>query len=314
MNNAVIKIFLSVLNLISCTNPSFAFQIWVSGHDPVSGPEKNPAYPCDFMDLFAPNAPWENAAKRVSVFKLSTAFVLKGTDDDLRKTFSGLKERHIALAVETGVLFSPNCGKGMEGFANPASAKAIAYRVKRLGGDLQYVAMDEQLWFGHFAHGKNACGFSISEIAKQVAQHAKEIAAFFPSVKIGAIEPISDLEPAEAISKYLKAYEAAYGSKFAFLHGDIQWSREWETPLANAVRVARSEHISFGPIIDSDHPADDNGDEWAQHAQQRRYAINKVVSPSDLNALIIQTWTKEPHSWLPETSKDSLTHFIVDLK
>ena len=101
---------------------AFGAQIWVGGHDPTTRSKAYPNQPTDFMDLFAPDAPWKAAAKKISVFKVASRFILQGTDDQLKMTFAGLKARGIALAIETGVLFDPVCGKGVEGFAYPTSS------------------------------------------------------------------------------------------------------------------------------------------------------------------------------------------------
>jgi hypothetical protein len=65
----------------------------------------------------------------------------------------------------------------------------------------------------------------------EVAGHVAEVRAIFPNVRVGAIEPITDALPMEALHQYLDAYQAAAGMPFAFLHGDVQWSRTWQTPL-----------------------------------------------------------------------------------
>lgn len=56
------------------------------------------------------------------------------------------------MAVEQGVIGGSGangCGKGVEGYASPAASEAVARRIKSLGGQLDCVAMDEPVWFGH---------------------------------------------------------------------------------------------------------------------------------------------------------------------
>lgn len=287
-----------------------AGQVWLCGLDPVTRARKDPGRDSDFMALFAPNAPWAEAARKVNVFKISTAFVLQGTDADLRATFAGLKARGIALAVETGVLSGNGyCGKGMEGFSNAATALTIARRIQRLGGDLAYVAMDEQLWFGHFANNADACHEPIPDIAREVARHVAEMRSIFPNLRVGAIEPITDALPADALRQYLDAYRAVSGTPFAFLHGDVQWLHPWQIPMLAASQLARKVGVPFGVIIISDHPQDSVDAVWTAHARERLAAVRAVTSPDDL---VFQSWTRAPSHWLPENEDGTLTNLVKD--
>jgi hypothetical protein len=292
------------------TGNARAGDIWLSGLDPISRQIKEPGAPSDFMELFRPGAPWSVAASKVKVLKLSSEFVLHGSDDDLRTTFAGLKVRNIALGLETGVLFGDHCGKGMEGFSYPTTATTIGQRIQRLGGDLAYVAMDEQLWFGHFDNSEQACHFSIPEIARQVALHSAELKAIFPSVHIGAIEPITDELPTTALRQYLDAYRSASRSAFAFLHTDIQWAKRWEQPLIEAAALARAEKIPFGTIIDSDQPQERSDSTWTARASNRLAAVRSVISPDHI---IVQSWIAAPSRWLPETDASTLTSVVKDM-
>jgi hypothetical protein len=87
--------------------------IWLGGEDTVVQKDKRKTQPADYMDMFKPNAPWSVAASGLTAFKISTQLVLRGTDKQLLTVFDGLKSRHIALAIELGVLTaSDRCGKG----------------------------------------------------------------------------------------------------------------------------------------------------------------------------------------------------------
>jgi hypothetical protein len=305
------KVVATVLAMALVLGQPAEAEIWLCGLDPVTRLKKDPAHPSDFMALFAPGAPWAQAASKVNVFKISSAFVLQGTDSDLRTTFAWLSTHHIALALEIGVLSGDGvCGKGMEGYSNQTTATTIARRVQRLGGDLAYVAMDEQLWFGHFVNSSNACHSPIPDIAREVAGHVAEMRAIFPNVRAGTIEPIIDLEPVDALREYLDAYRAAAGVPFAFLHGDVQWARAWQAPLQAVAKLARGSGIPFGVIIDSDQRTD-NGVEWTNNARGRLAAVHQVVGAPD--HLIVQSWTMEPRRWLPEQDPGTMTHLVDSL-
>lgn len=87
----------------------------------------------DFMDLFEVNAPWQEAANYIQVFKLYGEWVAyKATDAQLKQLVEDLQQRGIALAVEAGPLnASSDCGQGMEGFAGTVEGLNIAQRIKK---------------------------------------------------------------------------------------------------------------------------------------------------------------------------------------
>jgi hypothetical protein len=75
------------------------------------------------MDLFKPDAPWSESASRLKVFKISTQMALHGTDEQLHTIINDLRRRHIALAVEMGLIVGSDiCGKGVEDLGNYASS------------------------------------------------------------------------------------------------------------------------------------------------------------------------------------------------
>ena len=53
------------------------------------------------------------------------------------------------------------CGPGVEGMSRPGQNAAIFKRLKRIGVDVTYAAIDEPLTWGHFFQGRNACRFSL---------------------------------------------------------------------------------------------------------------------------------------------------------
>jgi hypothetical protein len=300
-------VFAAVILLVGHAH---AAEIWLSGLDPVTRARKDPGTPSDFMALFAPNAQWADAARKVRILKISSAFALWGSDRDLQETFAGLKEQGIALAIETGLLSGDgHCGKGMEGYSNHTTAVTITRRIQRLGGDLAYVALGGELWFGHFDNNRNACHSPIQDIAREIADHVAEMHGVFPNARIGAIEPITDAMPATALSEYLDAYRAATGAPFAFLHADVQWARAWQRPLEDAANLAHRGQIPFGVIINSDRPRESGDKVWTTRARDRLRAVRAIISPEQL---IIQSWVNAPSRWLPETDDSTLTSIVKD--
>lgn len=91
------------------------------------------------MALFTPNAPWGEAAQRVTVLKISMQFASRGSDSDLAALLKGLRRRNIALAIEMGMLRNDKgCGKG-EGYMSKDMLTRAMRRIKQAGGRLEYV-------------------------------------------------------------------------------------------------------------------------------------------------------------------------------
>jgi hypothetical protein len=125
-------------------------QIWLDSLDPISRHTKFPDTTSDYMDMFQPNAPWNRAAADMKVFELGPKFVMEASDGMLAQIFADLKRRNIGVAIGASWLpGSDACGKGVEGFTHSGTAESVANRIHRLGGDVEYVVMDEPLYFGH---------------------------------------------------------------------------------------------------------------------------------------------------------------------
>lgn len=291
--------------------PAYGNEIWLGAIDPVSGANRAPHM--DFLDLIRPDAPWQNAASKVKVMKVITQFIGGASDELLTATFADLKRRGIALAVE-GLMLSGDfkCGQGVEGFVAPGQMAALAARIRRLGGNLGYIAMDEPLWYGHHFSGPTACHFSISDLARIVAQNVAGVRKSFPNVQIGDIEPVAAPEPTdwtEEVMEWARAYGAATGKPLAFFQADVQWREKWEPQLATLHNRLRAAGIQFG-IVYNGNPSDTTGVEWTRHAEERFVAVER--DPAQIpDQAILQTWDRHPLHMLPETQPGTMTNLVL---
>jgi hypothetical protein len=305
---------LLLLSYLVCPTSAHARDIWLVDRNPIAihdGHASGP--PNGAIELFGPQARWPRAAKEVSVLKVTAQFLFVATDDDLSLMFRDIKQRHIEFAVELGFLSGGGiCGKGVEGFANPASAATVAQRVRALGGELNYLAMDEPLHFGRDYDGPNACKFSTAEVARIVAVHIKEMRQIFPGLQVGDIEPIGSVHPKEAadeIMQWTAAYRAAMGEPLAFLHADVQWGLPWEQELRVLAGSLRTAHIDFGIIYDGA-GSDMTGIAWTRHAEDRFVAVEAAPALVPDQA-ILQSWMTQPEQMLPETEPGTMTYLVT---
>ena len=117
-----------------------------------------------------------------------------GLEDKIKAISVFLSSRHIALAVGIQSLPVDGCGRGVEGMTKAGQPGNVARRLKRLGIDVKYFALDEPLDFGHNFTGKQACKYSIQEVAHRLAGTISDLRTVYPDAKIVDYEaPTSEL-------------------------------------------------------------------------------------------------------------------------
>jgi hypothetical protein len=287
-------------------------DVWLAGLDPVTRARAEPGASSDFTALFDSGAPWQTAASKTQVLQITTEFVVKGSDADLRKTFEGLSARNIALGVAVGFLYGGGrCGYHVEGYAAQHTARLLAKRIKALGGTLAYAAMDEPLWYGRHANGPTTCHAEIIDIVAEIAEGVREIHQEFPAAQIGDIEPIGQPTPSnwlQEITQFVARYRAVVGIPLAFLHADVQWRWEWQEQLRSIAQHMHVTGVPFGIIVDADHPGVSDAD-WTYRAEARlidaRTALGRLPE-----RLVFQSWSIYPRHFLPEDAAGTLTNLV----
>src|SRR5450631_4494865 len=148
----------------------------------------------DLMDLFKPDAPWQEAASHVKVFKLYASYLSGAPQEEIDNIVADLNRRHIPLALEVGVMnvgpksTNPPCGGfgQVEGYGTPEWAKSIAQKIKKAGGIIQFVAMDEPLFYGHYFKGRPGrqpgCQSSIDIVVGLVEAPLNVFIAEYPNI------------------------------------------------------------------------------------------------------------------------------------
>jgi hypothetical protein len=289
-----------------------AAEIWLAGLAPTMFSGVHNGDTSDYLSLFQQGAPWPRAASVVRVFKIYSQFVNRASDAELRTAFTDLRRRNIALALEAGPMTAgANCGHG-EGYGGPLTAGRIAERIRQSGGDVQYLAMDEPLWFGHQSSGANACHTPIPEIARDVAANVAAFKRMFPAAQVGDIEPIGRAEPAEwtdELMQWAQAYRDAAGVPLAFFDADVYWAGPWQRQLTLLAARLHAAGIRLGVIYDGDRD-DQTGQAWTRHAEQRFAAVESGLGLTPDQA-ILQTWMPQPDHMLPETQPGTMT-WLVD--
>ena len=148
-----LTLFMGAMLTVTVVHNVSAAQIWFAAVDPISQPN-NPAT-SHFMDLFQPDAHWNNAAKKIYVLKISTQFLHTAPEEYLAAVVRDAQRRNLSIAMEGFLLTaSLRCGNGgVESYSSPGTIRDIIGGLTRLGGALSYVAMDEPVQFRPLRRG-----------------------------------------------------------------------------------------------------------------------------------------------------------------
>jgi hypothetical protein len=266
----------------------------------------------DLPDMFDQDAPWSKAASGVQVFKTTSQFIARAPESLLAKMFADLKRRNIGLAV-AGLMLTDEgtCGHGVEGYGGN-TMDIVASRIRSLGGDLRYVAMDEPLWFGHEYSGPGACHSSLTALADDVAAKVRRLKTVFPDVEVGDVEPVGLSEPkrwVDEIVQWTETYHRSVGQPLAFFHADISWHGPWKEQLQEVIARAHSVGIKVG-IIYNGNGDDESGDAWTQHAEERFVMVERQRTLIPDQA-VLQTWMRQPTRMMPETQPGTMTNLVL---
>lgn len=310
-----------ILTFGSLIESASAARFWFGGVDPIVLKGEHQQNSTDYMGLFQPGAPWSNAASRLSVFKVSAQFVLGAPDAMLRTVFENMHERHVQMAVEMGAVVRLDpCGLG-EGYAPVDMPDRIGRRLHSLNLSLDYMAVDEAVWYTHektWGSAKNGapnCAYPLTIVAQRVGMSVGAIRRYFPSVQVGAIEPVGSsdrITQPQLIADYAqfaRLLEAQIGQKLAFFHADIAWRTDWRPMVAPLKRQMHALGVPFGVIIGGS-PDNASEEEWVRTALQRFEELNRnsETRPDDV---VIQSWQKVPTHMLPESAPGTSTYLLL---
>lgn len=299
-------------------NTTRATQVWLGPQSPnLSGRGA-----ADWDELFRANTGWPALASRIQVLLVTEGYVTSRNDHELRRAWASLKSSGIGLAIglqSIAKVPGENCG-GQEGYGSPAESRATAEKLFRLGIHLSYLELDEPLWFGHYDKGPTACQLSVKEIARRTAMTVKEYIKYFPSVKVGTVEPIPGLmeQPnwRQNLTELQSGIEGRIGRPLAFLHTDVNWSLpHWASALMTLEKYARGHGLAFGVIYDGD-SSDKTNHSWTQAVRRHIDELEggHLLSPDHA---LFYSWNKYPEDILPirsDATLGGLVHYYEQQK
>lgn len=296
-------------------------QIWFATEDPIHlqkfWHEDDP----DYMKLFAPNAAWQQTAKRVSVFELDADYLLRGTTADLSEQVSWLNRHHIAIDVGGPILVGTarsSCGQHTEGFTNDDHfGQNIIRKLKQIGAVPEYWVADEPLFFGYSATpraGSDPCQLPVPRLAGLASRFTHQLQAAFPGVRFLDIEPISNFPNPDwpaVMGPWLSAYRQASGIPFAGVIMDVAWwAQGWQQRALGITQYLHSARMPVGMIYNGN-ASEKSNRAWLEEARQHwRQYESLVGGPPDIARF--QSWVAQPTKLLPETSPDAFANIVLE--
>ena len=289
--------------------PAKAQEIWFGPPDNL--PRGDKIANEDFPNLFAPEQKWQSASSKISLFAMTPYYAVAATDDQIRMILGYLSSRHIPLAVGMQPLPVEGCGQGVEGMTRPGVPGVIARRLKRLGANVEYFALDEPLEYGHIYHGKNACHFSVQEVANRLASTIRDLRAVYPGVKILDFEVPTDQPLSEwtaTLSEWLDDYREATGTELDALAMDTNINKPWREAGPATIQILHKHGTKAGMFIIARGGPSVTDESWMSEA--REFSKEIRTANMKLDFVIFSTWMGHPHLFVPDNNSLALTSLI----
>jgi len=292
-------------------------QVWFAPDDDLArGPNRDRFLNHDFPHLFDPTPAWD---AKIDVFLISPMMgSTVGPADQLNRINAFLTGRRIALAVGTGgvttdhpVRAPDECGFNVEGMIRPGRNAGAFRRLKQLGIEVAYVILDEPLTYGHYYDRKNACRYSIEDVARRVAGEIAQIRQYYPDVRIVDAEAPQITSTAQwnaDFPKWLETYRLATGASLDAVVFDMDWRQPWQAVAAPGVRAARVAGVRPGIFLDGTGPGVADAEAVAAYKRNIQ-AVDASGLKFDL--VIVANWTPHPSRNLPQSDPDTLTSVLA---
>lgn len=268
----------------------------------------------DYLGLFSPDAPWQQAAEEVRVFSAPGRRLLGApVVARLPALLSDLSARRIGLEVGLMALLGNGpggCGYGVDGYGAPHQALADARLLKSYGANVRYFAMAQPLYYGHSYRGRRACHASIEEVARSVAQVVQEVRSIYPDARFGDVEPMGFQDPRwlHDLETWFDAYQAATGRRLAYFRVDVQWQGAWTAELRSLSELLARKHIPL-QVIFSGSTGLRTDEAWIGSAVRHFDAYQAASLPRPTVA-VVQSLDTLPSRVLPENDPNTLSSLV----
>ena len=311
----VVCAILAVLSAVTVAVPVRAQELWFSppNDHPRSPTHWTASEPGNFTRMFEHPEEWSLAASQVKVFGIDTDFALDGPEEKLRLITDFLKSRNIAFNVGLQSVYTEGCGRGIEGLVPIKKYPGdVARRLKRLGFDVTYFSLDGPLGFGHTYKGKEACRYSVSEVAHRLAYTIADVRSSYPNAKFvdyeGDFTYLPQDEAMPLLREWLQAYRAETGTELDALAMDVDWRKPWRASAPPTIDILHSRGVKAGIFLDATGGKDVTDESWMAEAEQNTRDV--VAAKLDIDFVILASWMFHPWRLIPEDDPLTMTHLV----
>lgn len=267
----------------------------------------------DMLNNNVHDSKWSKTRKDIKVFKFYYQIIRDTPLPILKDKFNYLNAHNIKVAIEWPSLTwkENDTGYNIEGFQEPLFSKKIIAKVKAAGGKIDYLALDEPIFYGHFKKGKNLPQFDVTSLVKMINESVRPVYDAFPDVQVGDIEPINQMPPdvyKKVMPKFIDEYKKITGHHLAFIHADIHWQGNWKPAVEFYDKLIKDNGGRFGIIFNAAQQSAPSY-KWMMSARDnvKTYLSGKLPVPDDI---VIQSWNKSPTSQVGDTDPHSHSSLI----
>ncbi|EOD4791690.1 hypothetical protein [Klebsiella michiganensis] len=261
---------------------------------------------------------WSSSINKIKVFKFYYQAILSRDSSELKKEFDFLHQNNIKIAIEFPALEWEKNGIGynIEGFQEPGFTKKVVDKLRTFNGTIDYISIDEPIFFAHYKSGDGHPQMSIQDIAKNSSLFLKPILDEYPDLIVGDIEPfmampdLSDQQVKEMLGVFVEKFNEYSGRKISYIHSDVDWKRDWKRYQIPVQEFAEENGLRFGLIFNSSMQGLPS-EGWVSNA--RNNIISFLGSGfKEPNDVIIQSWNKSPQITVDDRNKFSMSSLIID--
>lgn len=297
-------------------------QIWYSATSPlIRSARKWPAN--DYGRLFEPSADaeWKVVADRLDVMLIGAISMRQPTDEQMVAIIETARRHRLKLALNAHVLqHDPHCGGGEAHAPDDRFLALQLNRIKRLGGRIDYLHLDEPLIRGHLLKnlggGRVGCQYPIAEVARRVRANVLAARAVFPDMLIGSSEAINvrftgkGPEWADSIRAWAEAFRAETGKPLAFTMVAVEYREPgWEPALRAWFAHAKRLGIPSGVIYTG--AGGQSDDAWSANAV-RAFQETERAAGVQPDLIGIMSWQQWPNFNLPASKPGTLTNVVLE--
>jgi len=270
----------------------------------------------DYMDLFLPDAPWQETADRIHVLGLygewvhDASWTQHASDEELKQVIEFANQKGLALAIEASPLARPdNCGVGYESWGGFEIGLDLMERIHKLGGTVYFISMDAPYYYSSVINDPGACQWPAKKVAGEVEAFIKKMKRVYPDVVIGDTEPMQAWLDAAIYQEWMVTFREVSGYNMPFFHMDIDYSSPgWAEKVKALEDFAKQEGIEFG-ILYFGSWNDLSDEAWLANTGER-VKLYELLMGGRPDHVLFQSWHDHPDFSLPDSDPYTYTGFV----